>query len=155
MPTFERTLHVRAPAEALFWLSQDYGRRLAWDPFLCEARLLGGAERAGVGVRAWCVSRLPRQGMETEYVSFRPPEVAAVRMTRPLPLVDAFAGSWRFAAAPEGGTRVTFRYNVRARPAWLRWVLEPLMLGWFAWESWRRMAAFKRFAEGAPASPLR
>lgn len=147
MPTFERSLHVQAPREALFWLSQDYDQRLAWDPFLCEARLLGEARTAGPGVRAWCVSRLPRLGMETEYVSFKPPEVAAVKMTQRLPLVDTFAGSWRFDEAAGGGTTVTFRYHVKARPVWLRWVLDPLMLGWFAWESWRRMEAFKRYAE--------
>jgi Polyketide cyclase / dehydrase and lipid transport len=82
MPTFEATIEIRADANALFDLTQDYDRRLDWDPFLKQARLVGGATAAGVGVRAWCVAR-SGLGMETEYVSFQRPQVAARNDVRP------------------------------------------------------------------------
>ncbi len=39
---FKTSIDVAAEPGVLFELSQDYGRRLEWDPFLREARLLGG-----------------------------------------------------------------------------------------------------------------
>ena len=89
--TFEHSVEIAADAGDLFALTQDYGRRLQWDPFLRSAELLG-ATQAGVGVRAYCVAH-SGLGMETEYVSFRPPRVTAVRMTRgPWPIAS-FAGT--------------------------------------------------------------
>ncbi len=142
MPAFERSLVVRARRDELFALTQDYGLRLSWDPFLREARLLGGAARAAKGVRAWCVA-WHGLGMETEYVTFEPPRVAAVRMTRgPLPLAS-FAGSWRFDEAGPGRTRVAFRYHLVARPR----LLGPLLQAVFARDNDRRLRALRRAAE--------
>ena len=76
--TFEHAVLIRAPAAALFALTQDYTRRLEWDPFLRSAELLGGAAEAGVGVRANCIAR-SGLAMETEYVSFNPPTTTAVK----------------------------------------------------------------------------
>lgn len=115
MPTFERSIEVPAAREALFWTMQDYDRRLEWDCFLSEARLVGGATRADVGVRAWCVD-LKGRGMETEYVSFKPPERVAVKMTRGPWMFRSFAGTWAYERLDDARTRVTFRYHVEARP---------------------------------------
>src|SRR5581483_7217601 len=95
MPTFEAAIDIHASADALFDLTQDYARRLDWDPFLKEARLVDRAAVPAVGVRAWCVARTGL-GMETEYVSFRRPHVVAVKMTRGPRILKSFAGSWRF-----------------------------------------------------------
>ena len=80
--------------ERVFALTQDYARRLTWDPFLRSAELMDGASAPGVGVRAWCVAR-SGVGLETEYVSFAPPRIAAVRMTR---------GPWVLDGADESST---------------------------------------------------
>lgn len=55
IPTFARSIVVRAGAAALFDLMQDYDRRLAWDPFLREARLVEAtaAGRWACGRGAW------------------------------------------------------------------------------------------------------
>ena len=132
----------RPPPETLFELSQDYGRRLSWDPFLKEARLLGGADAAGLGVRAWCVAR-NGLGMETRYVSFHPPRACAVEMTRGPKVFRGFAGSWRFSAIEPGRTRVTFSYRIDARPALLSRPLSAL----FHRAMGRRLEALKREAE--------
>ena len=146
MPTFERSVLIHADRGALFALTQDYARRLDWDPFLREARLLGGAVSAAPGVRAWCVAWYGL-GMETEYVTVSPPRVAAVRMTHgPWPL-ESFAGTWRFEPAGPGRTRVTFRYRLTARPRWLRWLLHPLLAAFFGHDTRRRLHALKAAVE--------
>ena len=122
---FEHTAVVDAASEVVFALTQNYSARLKWDPFLREAVLLDGATEPGVGVRAWCVAR-SGIGMETEYVSFKPPRVAAVKMTR----------------GPK--VLVTFRYQLRARPRWLAWLIEPAARWWFSRETRMRVVALAK-----------
>src|SRR3954464_5723290 len=109
--TFEHSIVIAAPADELFALTQDYARRLQWDPFLKSAELMDGAAAAGVGVRAYCVAR-SGLGMETESSSFTPPRTTAVKMTRGPWLIDSFAGSWHFEEAAGGKTLVKFCYNL-------------------------------------------
>jgi hypothetical protein len=143
---FEQSIDIATSAAELFALTQDYGRRLEWDPFLRSAELVGGAKAAGIGVRAWCVAHTGL-GMETEYVSYSPPRVTAVRMTRGPWFIESFAGSWRFDDLGLGRCRVHFRYHLRAWPSWLSWLLTPF-LGWvFQRDTRQRLAALKRFVE--------
>jgi ribosome-associated toxin RatA of RatAB toxin-antitoxin module len=144
---FEESAVVEAPPGEVFDLTQDYLRRLTWDPFLREAVLTNGATAPAVGVRAWCVSR-SGIGMETEYVSFNRPRVAAVKMTRGPRLLESFAGAWEFEPVGDGKTRVTFRYHLRARPRLLAWVLEPLARLWFARETRLRVVALRKALRG-------
>lgn len=142
----EESIIIAASPAELFSLTQDYARRLEWDPFLKSAELLNGAAAVDVGVRALCVAH-SGLAMETEYVSFNPPRTTAVRMTRGPRLIDSFAGSWCFEEVAPGRTRVVFRYNLRARPRWLSRLLTPL-LGWaFARDTRRRLAALKAAVE--------
>lgn len=144
--TFQDEILVRGTPDALFALTQDYARRLEWDPFLRSAELVGGATKAGPGVRAWCVAH-NGLGMETEYVSFTPPRVAAVKMTRGPWFIGGFAGSWRFFPEADGRTRVVFRYSVQARPAWLRPLLDPVLVRVFTREVRRRLRGLRDFVE--------
>jgi hypothetical protein len=146
MPAFEVSLVIRARPDDLFALTQDYALRLQWDPFLREARLLDGATAAATGVRSWCVAWYG-VGMETEYVSFNPPRVAAVRMTRGPGIVRAFAGSWRFEDVGAGRTRVGFRYRLTARPRQLAFLLDPLLRIVFARDTGARLRALRSAVE--------
>jgi ribosome-associated toxin RatA of RatAB toxin-antitoxin module len=152
MPTCEHSVLIHADRGELFALTQDYARRLAWDPFLREARLLGGTGAAAPGVRAWCVAWYGL-GMETEYVTVSPPRAAAVRMTRGPWLLESFAGSWRFEPAGPGRTRVAFRYRLTARPRRLRWLLHPLLAAFFGHDTRRRLRALKRAVERGGVLP--
>jgi len=149
MRSLDACVEIRAEPAAVFDLIHDYDRRLEWDPFLREARLLGGAEHAAVGVRALCVARLASGGlgMETVYVSFERPRVAAVRMTRGPLILGSFAASLRQDAIGPGLTRVTYRFNVSTRPSWLGRVLDPLVGAYFLRETRHRLRALKRFLE--------
>ena len=139
---FEHVAIVQGSPDEVFTLTQDYSRRLSWDPFLRTAELVGGATAPGVGVRAWCVAQLGL-GMETEYVSFVFPRIAAVKMTRGPWALESFGGAWEFSPVGDGSTRVAFRYQFRTRPRWMAWLVEPLARRWFSWETRRRVAALQ------------
>jgi ribosome-associated toxin RatA of RatAB toxin-antitoxin module len=147
MPTFERSALVRADAAALFDLMQDYDRRLKWDPFLREARLVD-ATAAGLGVRAWCVDQRGR-GMETEYVSFDRPHRVAVKMTRGPWIFRKFAGAWIYDPIEDGLTRVTFKYHVEARVRF-GWLGDAVLTRVFAREMDARLGALARAVEADP-----
>jgi len=57
MPTVETETEIEAPAAVAFDLSQDYGRRLAWDPFIRALRPEGGGGAPAVGDRVWVRAR--------------------------------------------------------------------------------------------------
>jgi ribosome-associated toxin RatA of RatAB toxin-antitoxin module len=146
MPTFEQAIEIDAAPAELFRLTQDYDHRLDWDPFLKEARLVGGARAAGLGARAWCVAN-SGLGMETEYVSFNPPKTVAVKMTKGPAIISSFAGSWRFQELAPGRTRVIFRYHLAARPRWLGFVFDPIMRLVFTHDVAKRLQALKHTVE--------
>ena len=148
MATFERSVVVEAPRVWLFDVMQDYARRLEWDEFLEEARLVGGASAAALGVRALCVDRAGR-GMETEYVAFRRPERVAVRMTRGPWVVSHFAGSWIYRSLGSTSTEVRFRYSLRARL--LGRLGDALLARLFARQMTRRLLSAKQRLEALRA----
>ena len=147
--TSRQTIEIEAGPEYIFELSQDYSKRLDWDPFLKVARLIDGASRAGVGVKAWCVAR-SGLGMETRYVSFHPPGVCAVEMTQGPWFLRSFAGSWRFEPVGPERTRVVFTYGFVGRPT----LLTPLLAIAFARDTRHRLEALKRAIERRPDSQI-
>ncbi len=126
--TFDESVEIDAEPAALFRLSQDYGRRLEWDPFLRSACLVGDAREAGVGVRALCVSH-ERVGdgnrirlLQPAADDRRPDDKRSV-VPRHLRGLLAVRGD------RAGRTRVGFRYSLRARPGGLSWLLTPILRG--------------------------
>ena len=108
----EETIEIAAEPDAVFDLIHDYSRRLEWDPFLKEARLLDH-QTAAVGATCRCVARNTFGGlaMEAIYVSFDRPKVAAVKMVN-------------------GPAMIYFE----TRPKWLRPILNVVCSRFFASE---------------------
>jgi hypothetical protein len=111
---FSEKINISSTQEIVFDYTQDYDERLHWDTFLKEARLMGGAIKADKGVRAYCAAKIGL-GMETEYVSFNRPKVAAIKMTRGPFLFKSFSGSWTFNQFRPGITEVIFLYSFTLR----------------------------------------
>jgi len=149
MRSLEAAIEIHASPEAVFDLIHDYPRRLEWDPFLKEARLLEGAESAGLGVKARCTARNGFAGfaMETVYVYFDRPRVAAVKMTKGPAVLETFAASLRQEDIGPGVTRVTYRFNFSTRPPWLRVIADPIAAALFRREVRQRLEALKRHLE--------
>jgi len=99
------------------------------------------ASRADVGVIARCVAH-NGYAMDTVYVSFERPAVAAVKMVRGPWMFSAFAATLRQEAAGEV-TRVTYRYNFETRPGFLWWLVNPM----FARETRKRLKRLKEYVE--------
>lgn len=111
---FSESIEIEGACESIFDYTQDYSNRLKWDTFLIEAYLLANATRADKGVKAWCVAR-NGLGMETQYVSFNPPKVAAIKMTKGPFMFKDFAASWNFKEESAGLTKVKFVYSFSLR----------------------------------------
>jgi ribosome-associated toxin RatA of RatAB toxin-antitoxin module len=154
MRTFARSIEIEAPRTWLFEVMQDYARRLAWDEFLSKAHLVGGATESALGVRALCVDTAGRE-METEYVSFKPPERVAVKMTRGPWMFGAFAGSWVYEELGDCCTRVTFRYSMELRPRVLGSVGDVALSKIFSLDMKRRLASAKERLEQLYQSDVR
>ena len=152
MPVASVTVEIEAQIDEVFDLIHDYARRLEWDPFLREAKLLGSATAAGRGVASRCVARrgLGGRAMETVYVSFDRPGVAAVTMKRGPFFLAKFAASIRQEAISSSRTRVTYRYLFTCRPRWLAPLIDPIVQSVFHRETSGRLAALKRFLESRP-----
>jgi len=144
----EESIEIAASPEKVFDLIHDYDRRLQWDPFLKEARLLG-AERAAVGVTSRCTARNHLGGiaMDTVYVSFERPNVAAVKMVKGPLFLESFAATLRQEAIGAGRTRVTYRYNFETRPRVLRPLLNVVCRWVFSSEVRNRLKHLKQFLE--------
>lgn len=149
MLTREQSIEIAASPEVVFDLIHNYSRRLEWDPFLKKATLLGGAETAGVGVHSLCVAknRLGGLGMETVYVVFDRPRIAAVKMIDGPSILQSFGASLRQESVAPGTTLVTYKYTLETRPAWLRWLFTPICKWVFSRETRGRLAKLKSFLE--------
>lgn len=75
---------------------------------------MDGMAKAAKGVKAYCVAK-NGLGMETEYVSFNRPKVAAIKMTKGPLLFKTFLGSCTFKEIKEGTTEVAFLYSFTLR----------------------------------------
>jgi hypothetical protein len=148
MPRGSASIEIGAPCDEVFDVLHDYPLRLSWDTMLSEARLLDAAS-AAEGVRSLCVGtwRSAYLRMETEYISFRRGEVAAVRLTNCPPIFERFAASIRHTPLADGRSRVTYTYSFRGRPRPLAAVVEAVIERLLAREVRARLAALRDFIE--------
>jgi hypothetical protein len=131
--------------EVVFAVAQTHGElRLRWDRFIRAEHLLDGAQAQSRGVQTWTKHR-SGMTMVSECVSFNPPTNTGMHMIRGPWFFSRFAGGWRFAPAPGGGTEVQWRYSFTCRPRWLAPVFE-----WFGIRVLRReiSARVAGFADG-------
>ncbi len=138
---------IPASIDDVFRLLHDYDRRLEWDTLLCEAYLTDGFEQAGLGAVSVCRGRKSLLGitLKTRYVSFRPPHVAAIVMINRPPFFATFAAAIRHQDLGAGSSSVEYKYHFMARPAWLRWLLHPVMDRLFALETRIRLDSLRSF----------
>jgi hypothetical protein len=138
---------IPAPSEQVFDLVHDYSRRLEWDTLLQAAYLDEGFTQAGKGVSSVCVGRrsLGSIALQTVYVTFDRPHVAAVRMINAPPFFGAWAASIRHHDLPGGQSRIVYTFQFTPTPALLRPLLEPIMRRVFLWETHKRIEALQAF----------
>jgi hypothetical protein len=138
---------IDAPSADVFDLVHDYDRRLEWDTLLSAAYLDDGFTRAGLGATSVCVGRsgLGRLAFKTVYVSFDRPRVAAVKLVGSPPFFARWAASIRHEDVEPGRSRIVYTLQFSARPAGLRWLLEPILRRAFRRETAKRLAALRAY----------
>lgn len=137
MATVEQRCLIHTDLDTAFHTSQDYACRSQWDPFSKHIQREADGQ---VTVTAWHGMK-----MRVEYVAWRPPERAAIRMVRGPRMLKRFAGTWIFSLHSPGLVEVRFRYHFEAAPIWRG--LEPLMRRYFSLETRRRLDALKHYLE--------
>jgi hypothetical protein len=88
--------------------------------------------------------------MLSEYVSYRPPTSVGMTMVEGPWFFRSFGGGWRFTPEERdgvAGTRAVWKYTYAVRPAWLRFVAEPVGQWLLGREIRARIAAFARACE--------
>jgi ribosome-associated toxin RatA of RatAB toxin-antitoxin module len=146
VPVVEHSAIVAVAIDDAFDLSQSYGLRLEWDPFIKSQRLLDGATVGGKGVQTLTLSRHGLR-MVSEYLTFRRPESVAMKMVEGPMMFRLFSGSWQFKRIDDAKTTVVFKYHFTCRPTWLHWIMHPVGRWFLGREIRRRLLAFKKAAE--------
>lgn len=148
MPKLTIKEMIPTTCEEVFRVVHDYDRRLEWDTLL-QTAYLEDVDQANVGVVAVCVGKTALMGLElrTRYVSFQPGKVAAVKLSSPAPFFDAFAASIRHFDLGDGCSDIVYELNYKAKPAFLRPLLHPIMSRMLAWETRKRLRSLKRYVE--------
>jgi len=141
-----RLLHPASSTD-VFRLLHDYDRRLEWDTLLQSATLTDGWTKAQLHATSICRGRWCLGGiaLKTEYLSFRPHDVAAVKMVnRPL-FFQTFAATIRHRDLMDGSSQIEYLYNFTARPWYLQWMLHPIMAKVLRLETKKRLEALRNF----------
>lgn len=146
MKTIRHEIQIAMSADALFDLTQDYTRRLAWDPYLAKAHLLHGASAAGVGVEAACTNHFGMT-MVTQYIAYERPRVAAVEMIHGPRLLKRFHGAWNVREITPVHSRLIFTYSFELRGGIVGRLLLPIAARWFSRDMQQRLRALHAYVD--------
>jgi ribosome-associated toxin RatA of RatAB toxin-antitoxin module len=146
VPIVRDSILIRQPRERIFARSQDYAERLEWDPFLREMRFLDGMTTPGTGLKVY-VKAWNGLTMEVEYITYKPPEVVAMKMLKGPGFFDTFSGTWRFDEVNGTQTLVTFSYSFKSRWRLVRPILDRVIHFAFARDIRKRLTALKQSCE--------
>ena len=154
MPAATITQQMPCSSEVVFALLHNYSRRLEWDTLLSSASLTRGHAVAEKGATSLCVGKSfwGMIGVETEYLTFHPGSIAAVKMINRPPFFETFSASIRHQDNAEGSS-LTYKLNFTAKPIWLRWILHPVMRLMLRHETKKRLRALSNFLSGPALTP--
>ncbi|MEY2862459.1 MAG: hypothetical protein RLY58_166 [Pseudomonadota bacterium] len=150
MKTIKHQIEVDCCQQKLFDLTQDYSRRLEWDPYLTEAYLCDGAEHADVGVDSYCKNHFG-SAMVSRYMSFDRPHVAAVTMIRGPFILKRFSGAWNVKTLGEVQSLLIFTYNFELKGGGVGRLFLPVVAYIFSKDMKKRLLAIKHYLESATA----
>ena len=106
----ECTEEIQVSNKTLFDITQNYSIRMDWDPFPESYAFLNGTS-VQRGLHLKVVDKAGRS-MVVEYVSYKPPLVASVRMINGPWYIRKFTGSWSFQKLDTNKTKAVFKYNI-------------------------------------------
>src|SRR4051794_33517343 len=115
---------IPAPADQVFALLHDYSRRLTWDTLLSQAYLTEGFTCAQLGAVSVCRGKrhLGAIALKTQYITFKPGQLAAIKMINRPPFFEEFAASIRHTPAEDNSSWIEYTFTFTARPKFLRFL---------------------------------
>lgn len=147
MALVESHTTIAAPIDLVYRTSQDYSVRYDWDPFPENIAVVAGESNGPfVGTQVHIKSKLGMR-MLVEFVQVLPPSRTAVKMVQGPWFLAKFAGSWIFQEVSSNATTARFRYTIVAKPALLRFLVEPLASLYFSRVVEKRLAGLKAYCE--------
>ena len=146
MKTTKRSIKINLSQNYVFEVTQDYYIRLDWDPYLNEARLLGNSQNAGIGEESYCKNKLGMV-MVSKYISYKSPDVAAVKMTKGPRILEKFSGAWNVKSTGIGESLVIFTYNYELKGKVFNKLFAPISALIFGWEMQVRLNNLKKYCE--------
>tara|TARA_R110002124_G_C8659746_1_gene490154 strand:+ start:139 stop:594 length:456 start_codon:yes stop_codon:yes gene_type:complete len=146
MKTTKRSIKINLSQNYVFEVTQDYYIRLDWDPYLNEARLLGNSQNAGIGEESYCKNKLGMV-MVSKYISYKSPDVAAVKMIKGPRILEKFSGAWNVKSTGIGESLVIFTYNYELKGKVFNKLFGPISALIFGWEMQVRLNNLKRYCE--------
>ena len=146
MKTIKHQIEISSSQEEIFDLTQNYSKRLEWDPYLAEAYLLDGAKDANIGVKSLCKNH-SGSTMVSKYISFNRPNVAAVTMTEGPWILKRFSGAWNVKYVKENSSILIFTYNFELKGGIMGKLLLPLAAAKFSKDMRARLISIKSFIE--------
>jgi hypothetical protein len=121
--------------------------RARWDSLVSATHVLGGAPCPFVGAVTENTGAGALRGlsMRTKFVSYDRPRVAAASMIGQSFPFTKWAASMRHRCIGPQRSVLIYTYSFEAGPAWLRWLLTPVVDGIFIWQTRRRFARLQDF----------
>lgn len=136
-----------ASAAVVFDAFHYHHWRARWDSLVGVTRVAGGApcpfvgavsENVGAGVLSWL-------SMRTQFVTYdRPRVAAAVMVGRSFPFTR-WAASMRHQATSPNKSLLIYTYTLEVGPPALRWLIAPVVISLFNWQTRRRFARLRDF----------
>lgn len=136
-----------APCEVVFDAFHYQVWRARWDSLVGAASIAAGAPCPYVGaINQVATGGLLRGlSMRTEFISYQRPKIAAARMVgRAFPFAR-WAASMKHEPAGAGQSVMIYTYTIETGPAWLRWLMEPVVSRIFEHQTRRRFACMHAF----------
>ena len=139
-------IEIELTQTELFDLTQDYSKRLEWDPYLKEAYLLNKAKYVEEGVESCCKNHYG-SAMISKYISFNRPSVAAISMTKGPLILKKFCGAWNVKKMSNTRSLLVFTYNFELIGDALGKIFIPIASYLFAKDMKKRLLAIKLYVE--------
>lgn len=146
MKTIKRSIEINSSQNNVFEITQNYHVRLEWDSYLTEARLLGDSQSASIGKESYCKNKLGMV-MISKYISYKSPDVAAVKMIKGPGILKKFSGAWNVKSIGVEESLVTFTYNYELNGKIINKLFGSISAYFFGWEMKVRLNYLKKYCE--------
>lgn len=121
--------------------------RMHWDSLVRATQVQGGAPCPFKGAITHSAGAGALRGlsMRTEFVAYDRPRLAAASMLGQSFPFTHWAASMRHRALGPGESVLVYTYTFEVGPPMLRWLLEPIVMQIFNWQTRRRFARLRDF----------